>query len=505
MAKLNLSFSELRNWRDWATAGTRHILGLALDDTGVVVTELSIHAGRPQVRRTGEFPWPQELTAENAEALGQGLRHFLREQGFTARRAVVGLAAKWVLTKEIDTPAVNPEVLAGMLSIQAERAFSLNADELVFDYCGGTPVAVDRNRDGGRSGMVEKNPILLLAARRQIVEQIKTLLEAAGLHVQAITLSALACSKTLSEGGLASRYGLYTRPGYCEFWAQLEGTPRFIKHVALGKNGAPAAYADQLAAAIERLVLLSPVPGQAPPHRITAYDACGLPDELIEELSQRLGPQITVANGRAGLSSQGLGLQDHPDEARAIAAAAVALTGIEPQKPPVDFLNPRIGAKKAVSHRRALVWGAGAAAACFLGLLVLLAVWHGRSKTLATAQQWLKENDKAITAARANVDLYRYASSWYSQQPRFLECLKELTTAFPDEPTIWARSLALNENGTGSLVGKTVSEASFYDVLGKMTRNAAVFSDARMIYLRDAGRDSREKEYAINFKLQGAK
>jgi len=26
-----------------------------------------------------------------------------------------------------------------------------------------------------------------------------------------------------------------------------------------------------------------------------------------------------------------------------------------------------------------------------------------------------------------------------------------------------------------------------------------------MIYLRDAGRDSREKEYAINFKFKGAK
>jgi hypothetical protein len=473
-------------------AGTRHILGLAIDETGVVVTELSIQSGRTQVRRTGELAWEQELTADSAKPLGQRLRQFLREQGFTARRAVVGLAAKWVLTKEVDAPAANAEVLAGMLSIQAERAFSMNADELIFDYC-------------GRASSTDKNPILLLAARRQIVHHIQELTEAAGLQVQAITLSALACSKVLSEGGLASWYGLYARPTYCEFWTQSDGSPRFIKHVPMAKNGTPAGYADLLASTVERLVLLSPMPGQTPPYRVTAYDACGLTEKLVEGLSQRLGPQITVSNGRGGLPAKGLGLKDHPDEGRGIAAAAVALTGVEPEKLLVDFLNPRIGAKKAVSHKRAVVWGAGVAAACFMGMIVLLAVWHKYSSDLATAQAWLKENNTAIAAAQAKVDRDKYANSWYSQKPWFLECLKELTTAFPEEPSIWARSLALNENGTGSLVGKTTNEMVFYGIRDKLKQNTAVFADARMIYLRDAGRDSREKEYAINFKFQGAK
>jgi hypothetical protein len=472
--------------------GTRHILGLAMDDTGVVATELSVQSGRMQVRKTGELAWEQELTADSAKPLGQRLRQFLREHGFTAKRAVVGLAAKWVLTKEVDAPAANPEVLAGMLSIQAERAFSLNTDELIFDYC-------------GRTSSTEKNPILLLAARRQIVHRIQELTEAAGLQVQSITLSALACSKALSEGGLASWYGLYARPTYCEFWAQLDGIPRFIKHVPMGKNGTPTAYADLLASTVERLVLLSPVPGQTPPYRVTAYDACGLPEKMIEGLGQRLGPQIAVSNGRAGLPVKGLGLQDHPDQARAIAAAAVALTGVEPEKLLVDFLSPRIGAKKTVSHKRAVVWGAGVAAACLVGLIVLVAVWHKYAGDLAAANAWLKENSAAIALAQAKVDRDKYANSWYLRQPRFLECLKDLTTVFPEEPYIWARSLALDEKGTGSLVGKTTSEASFYEVLDKMKENTAAFSESRMIYLRAAGRDSRDLEYAINFKFKGAK
>jgi hypothetical protein len=474
--------------------GTRHILGLAIDDAGVVATELSIQSGRTEIRRTGELLWGQELTADSVGPLGQQLRQFLREQGFSAKRAVVGLAAKWVLTKEVDAPPASADALASMLSIQAERAFSMDADDLIFDYC-------------GRTSTSEKSPILLLAARRQIVHQIREMMDAAGLQVQAITLSALACGKALSQGNPASWYGVYARPTYCEFWAQLDGSPRFIKHVPMGKNGTPAGYVEMLASTIERLVLLSPAPGPLPPHPTATYDACGLSDEVIDGLGKRLGSQIRVSNGRAGLLSKGLGLQDHPDEARAIAAAAVAMTVVGPQKPPVDFLHPRVGGKKVVSHKRALVWGAGVAAAGVLGLGVLLAIWHSYRSDIAASNAWLKENEAQITAAQEAVDRYKYRRSWDSREPQFLECLKGLTTAFPEEPYLWASSLALNENGTGSVVGKTTSETSFYEMLDKIKQDAKEFPDVKMMYLRDPGRDSREKEFAINFqfKFQGAK
>ena len=472
--------------------GTRHILGLAIDDAGVVATELSLQSGRAEVRRTGELLWEQELTAQSATLLGQQLRHFLREQGFSSKRAVVGLSAKWVLTKEIEAPPASPDVLAGMLSIQAERAFSMNADELIFDYC-------------GRTSTTEKSPVLLLAARRKIVDQIKELTGAAGLHVQSITLSALACSKALSHGDLASWYGLYARPTYCEFWAQLDGSPRFIKHVSIGSNGTPAGYADHLASTVERLVLLSPVPGQTPPYKITACDACGSSEDLVAQLGQRLGPQMTVSNGRAALRSKGLGSQDRPEEARAIAATAVAMTGVGPDRPLIDFLNPRVGVKKAASHKRVIVWGAGVAAACLIGVIVLVAVWHACSREIAANDAWLKEHGSEIAAAQEAVDRYKYADPWIDRQPRFLECLKSLTEAFPEEPYVWASSLALNESGTGSVVGKTTSEASFYSVLDKVKENKTVFSDVKMIHLRDAGRDSREKEFAVSFKFRGVK
>ncbi len=473
--------------------GTRHILGLAIDDAGVVATELRIQAGRPEVRRTGEFLWEQELTAENAKALGQRLHHFLREQGFSAKRAVVGLAAKWVLTKEVEAPPANPEVLAGMLSIQAERAFSLDADELIFDYCGKTSISA-------------KSQILLLAVRRQMVSQIKEMAQAAGLRVQAITLSSLACSKALAEGGSASWYGLYARPNYCEFWAQQDGSPCVIKHVPIARNGTPGGYTELVSAAVNRLVLLSPLLGRTPPYPITTYDASGSSDELVEGLGRRLGPQITVSDGHTALRSKGLSLPGHPKETRAVAAAAVALTGVGPERPPVDFLDPRIGAhrKQAINRRRVLVWGGGIAGALVLSVGILLILWRTYAGDVAANQAWLKEKATEIKAAQELVDQAKYASSWDSVNPRFLEALKELTLAFPQEPTVWAKTLILNEDGKGSVSGSTTDQAYFVEVVEKMQKNS-LFSDPRMTHIRGQGKDSRDDEFIITFTFRGMK
>ncbi len=468
--------------------GTRHILGLALDDCGIVATELSFRAGRAEMHATGEFSWDKEFAPENTMELGQSLRRFLREHGFTARRAVVGLAAKWVLAKEVEAPPAAPEALAGILGIQAERVFSMNTDELVFDYCGKTSVS-------------EKSQVLLLAARRQTVAQIKELAEAAALQVQSITVSAFACGCAPSENGSACGYGLYTRPTYCEFWGHSDGSPRFIKHIPLEVNGSLSGYADLLTTTIQRQVLLSSRHNQAPPHHVTTYDACGLSDEALSQLNKRLAPQINLCNGRPGLLSV---MPGHLQEAGSVAAAAVALAAVRPESLAVDFLNPRIGEKKAVSHKRILVWAGVAAAVLLVALGVFLAGWQSDRREIATYTEQLKEISEDLAVAQDVVARLTYAESWLSAEPRFLNCLRGLTLAFPEEGSVWATSLAMNESGTGSVVGKASSPESVQDVVDKI-RGDQAFADVKTIHIQDAGRGAREKEFAISFVFKGAK
>ncbi|MEN6426782.1 MAG: pilus assembly protein PilM [Phycisphaerales bacterium] len=471
--------------------GTRHILGLAIDDSGVVATELCIRAGRTEIRGTGEFPWQEGLTADNAKELGQRFHRFLQEQGFTARHAVIGLAAKWVLAKEVEAPPASPEALAGILGIQAERVFSMNAGELVFDYC-------------GRTSTSQKSQVLLLATRRQVVDQVRGVAEAAGLRVESITVSAFACGSASSQSGSPCRYGLYTRPTYCEFWGQFDGSPRFIKHIPMVLNGNPSGYADLLSAAIQRQVLLSSSQDQSPQHEVTAYDACGLPADVFERLNQRLGPQITVSSGRAGVLSEAVATSGGPQEARAVAAAAVALTAVGPQGPAVDFLNPRIGEKHKTSDTRILVWAAAVAGISLLVILLWAVGWHADKRDVAEYSRQLKAMGEDLAVAKEVVERLSYARNWGDTDPRFLRCLRELTQAFPEEGSVWVSSLALNENGEGSVIGKTSSENSFLEVMDKINQNK-VFSDVKIHHLQDGGRNSREKDFAINFTFKEAK
>ena len=265
--------------------GTRHILGLAIDDCGVVATEL-MHPGGPRrdSRHRRVFLGEGTRGGQRRRNWASGFGNSCASGGSPRNRPWSAWRPSGSWPRRSRPRRRRRKPLAGILGIQAERAFSLNADELVFDYC-------------GRTSTSQKSQVLLLAARRQIVDRIKELAEAAGLQVQSITVSAFACGSTPSENGSACRYGLYTRPTYCEFWGQIDGSPRFIKHIPLEVDGNPSGYADLLTTTIQRQVLLSSQQDQSPPHHVAAYDACGLSADVLKQLNERLGPQITVSDG----------------------------------------------------------------------------------------------------------------------------------------------------------------------------------------------------------------
>ena len=472
--------------------GTRTLLGLAIDEYGIVVAEVGGRSGHPEVQRAGQWRFEEKLNLENARDLGQNLKQYLRANHFSSKHAVIGVPTKWIVAKEITIPPASAEALTGVLNIQAERAFSLNASDLVFDYCGRTSVS-------------EQSEVLLLAARREIVDQIKELAAGAGLQIRSITVSALAFSKTLSHDSLEHRYGLYTRPSYCEFWTQVNGSPRSIQHVALTlTNGTVEEHTEQLTTTIQRLLLLSSQQDSSSPHRVTAYDGSDLPERTIDRLNERLKPQIVVTDGGTQLLPEGIVSSDRPEQAQAIAAVAVAMTATGTDKPPVDFLNPRIGIKKKTSRKPITVWAVIIGAACLLALIAVLADWQADRRDIATYTEQLELMSEDIAAAREVVDRITYATSWSSQEPVFLNCLRELTLTFPEEPTIWATTLRISENAGAALVGKAVDEESFYEVLDKIKQHEAFFN-VQMIHLRNVGRDLREKEFAVNFEFRGMK
>ena len=70
---------------------------------------------------------------------GAALAEFLRQKQFTARHAVVGLPAKWLLVKTKEVPPADSKTASDLLRLQAEGDFSSELRDLVFEPDAGRP------------------------------------------------------------------------------------------------------------------------------------------------------------------------------------------------------------------------------------------------------------------------------------------------------------------------------------------------------------------------------
>src|SRR5687767_1402465 len=93
-------------------------LGIAVGDRSIAVAEVAPARGardRWEARRVAEFipPAPAAAGSEAADgadaAAGEALGRFLRENGFTPARAVIGVPARWLVAREREVPPASPE------------------------------------------------------------------------------------------------------------------------------------------------------------------------------------------------------------------------------------------------------------------------------------------------------------------------------------------------------------------------------------------------------------
>jgi hypothetical protein len=464
----------------------RNILGLAFEDHSILAAEVHMRGDRPSLQVVGEFVLSNDFSAAGVTEQGQRLRQFLKENGFSAKTVVVGLPAKWLVAKELTLPPTNAAALSGIMNIQAERAFSLDPRDLVFDYYGS-----DQPDNGGT--------LLLMAMQQKRLSHIQMLTKAAGLSVLAVTPTSHALRSLSGDG--RSDLAIYVRDGYIESWSSKADLP-WIRHgVRLPQQAEDLAKALQ--EQIARLLSVAPGDGQSSrPNRVMLYTGSTVNGESIGEISRSFSDQVEISDGDAHLLSAGFGADQASKVGTSGAAAALALASVQGKALFVDFLHSRMVPGKRIPQTRTLVWAGIASLTIFAALVAVIWGWRQDVKDIATFTEQLTVMSEDIKAAREVVERVSYASGWISRRPEFLECLSQLTRAFPAEGTIWASNLALHENKQGLVTGKSLREESVLLVLDAIKLND-VFQNVQMVYMRDAGRGTNEVSFAIQFKFSG--
>jgi len=467
----------------------RRILGLAIEEHAVLAAEVSLSGSKASLTRTAELPFREALPPEDPQQLGQALRDSLRRHGFSAKSAVIGVPARWLLSAARPFPPAGPSVLASMVRIEAERCFATDTDDLVLDYAPGS--AANQGRE-----------FLLTAMPRRTVDRLRAMVLAAGLKPLAMapTSMLLAAAMKPDVPGLL----LFLRPRQAEIVIRSRGRFSAVRHLSLpltppdhGDPALPADWRRAVAALLARTAALTPRAEDAEPDALVIWDAVGLDPEALQGVGEPLGLPTQLS---AGLQNLGLAPPSHPERLAqpAVAAAALAAAGARRSDLPVDFLHSRLEVRRRPRSRRRIAWAAAAAIAVLLAAIALSAQWRADQQQVLALQQRLESMQPDIEAAQGLAERVALARRWADRRSRFLNPLKELTLAFPAEGGIWVSNLALQDDMRAVVSGKASDEQTVLDALDSIRTRPALAS-VRLLYLREAGVTNREVAFSLTF------
>lgn len=469
-------------------------VGLAIGERSLLAVEMT--AGEPpQARHLVEFIYPPEVSLDQPAELGQALGAFLRENHFSTKAAVIGLPARWLVVKTKEVPPADASTLADLLRLQAEGEFSAELKELTYDYVAGP-------RENGAAS------VLLIATQRKYVDGVVALCEAAKLEAVAVTSSAVALGTATGRALAKTSLVLTVSPSGAELTAQSGESLSAIRHLRGPSPDRP--FIGELRRALSTAV------SNGSPRELVLWDDSDLDAEALGKdlgFNVRSGDLPALGVGTTAAAKNG-------DGRKFAAAVALGLAGIGQGRPLVDFLHSRLAPVKRQLIPR---WAWAVAAAVILvigGAAYAYSYLQQQQTSLDAIQKQLADAKSEITTATAFVSKVSFASAWHGGSPRYLACLRDLTTAIPEDGQTYATSVIIRETAkpptgsstsnsnvapkaneiptlSGLMYGKTSDQQRVQGIIDRMNRMPAVFKDVKLGG-SDAGR-GHEVSFSISF------
>jgi hypothetical protein len=417
--------------------GNRKVLGVAFEERYAVVSEVRLSRGVRRVERTGEFLFPDDVGWQDPQRLGKAFGQFLRQQHFSAGRAVIGLPAKWLMAREVNVPPAAPAATADIVRLQAEREFSPDPAALGLDYLD----ALDAR---------EARPVFLVGALRERLTHMQAVAEAARIRLLAVTSSALAVSSATTDSAAAVAITLVLRPGNSDLVARTGGHFCVVRHVPVpesapgGAEIPPGALVAVLETEVRRaLGTVARSHAQAGAAELTIWDGIGLPADALSGMNTQLGLEVKVRSQLPEVSFRSAQAGQAPALVRFVPATALGISALNGHRPPIDLLHSRLEPPaKRLLGRRALL-ALGTAAAIGVVILALALGWQREQATVAGQKLRYERMKPESDVAQELVDKLSLTRDWYEDRPRLLDCLRELTLATPSDGRVWFTKVAI--------------------------------------------------------------
>ncbi|HEU4978905.1 MAG TPA: type IV pilus assembly protein PilM [Solirubrobacteraceae bacterium] len=183
---------------------SKTIVGLDIDPSGVTAAQVAVN-GHVLIEAAATAPLEAGVVrdgeVEDVEALAEVLRGLFREHRDLDKRVRVGIANSKIVVRVIDLPPIaDPKELEAAVRFQAQEHIPMPLDSAVLDF---QPLELVETEGGPRQR------VLLVAARRDMIDRVLAAVRGAGLRVEGVDLAAFAMVRALYRKGDAEERVLY--------------------------------------------------------------------------------------------------------------------------------------------------------------------------------------------------------------------------------------------------------------------------------------------------------
>jgi hypothetical protein len=424
------------------------VIGLSLGDGHIRAVSVTRAKGAVEVVKATSAPMTLDLAHPEPELVGREIRNHLDAAGIRERHCVVALPAQWVMSQPTRVPELSPEDLSNFLQMEAEKAFPVDVAQL----------QIARSFYHSAEG----NYVTQFAVRKEHLDQLSAVMQAAGLKPVSYSL------------GLAALPGVVTAAGMGRITVAVEttGTSVLISAgggiVALRTGEATVASEGREnvinggAVARELRITFEQVPPDLR-GEIKGLSLCG-EEAMVSQLSEGLVDWAKAANlpvTRNGSPGQSLADQLAENVATHwMGTEGLALEFLPPRPSQWSLLVARYNSKRL---------GTIGLAVAAVVILVLGAFGWLEFTRLSLQSRWdgMQTQVVALQAVRSKILEYR---PWYDTTYHDLTIVRRVTECFPDNGSVTARSVEIKGTSAVTISGTARDYPALLQTMDKMRK-----------------------------------
>jgi type IV pilus assembly protein PilM len=226
---------------------TKPIVGLDIDPSAVTAAQVHVN-GRLTITRAAMTPLEPGIVRDgevtDGDGLSAALRALYKEQPGLNKRVRIGVASQKIVVRVMELPVLGaPKELAAAVRFQAQDQLPMPLDSAVLDF---------QPLDVVDTGAGPRQRVLLVAARRDMVDRLLRAVRNAGLRPEGIDLSAFAMVRALQAPDTGDDPVLYLAIGGVTNLAVAHGTMcQFTRVAGSGHEGMAVELAERRALTLE--------------------------------------------------------------------------------------------------------------------------------------------------------------------------------------------------------------------------------------------------------------